>query len=830
MLNITIGSLIDGVQPVVNRGITLKDCIDSMKRYNKGYVVILEKDTAVGIITERDIIRILEERPSIDTDCFEYATKQIISITADKNIYFALNIMIDNNIRRIIVNDSFGKFLGSLTLKELMFKIEEDAFKREIKIKELINSREVIYVYKDDTLIDTINIMKKNNIGSVVVFDRETGSLVGIVTERDFVNHFIDFDPQKPVEEIMSKNPLTIETDKTVYEAIQIMEANKISRLIVMENNKVVGILNYRDVVKLFEEKRKLILENKLKHARELLDLMPDMMIEVSDELDQQNIIWANKRAKNEFGNIIGKSILSVIPKDYWTLIHSKLLIEKTVEKIKFEREGKVYQISGTYLLTDTTFEKGRIKFIVSDITSQESKILHIDKELKTYKKIINHADDMIIIYEADSGKIKLFNDAVIKKLGYTTDELENITIFDIVDEDESIIRKNIQQIVRKNIPIKGRRFYKEVYGEKIPVEIVASKVDFNSVPHILIVARDISTRVKLEDELSRKNQELKDLTDFILNLNKAVSEEEAYDLLAHMLLNKIGVDGLLVYRVNPSLNRVTDILRYGKATTDDQVCIDENLNQCKVIITNQPFIKIGKDSFSCPFYKIEENYSYACMNIMSAGKVIAVVNMLAKSEEIFNEEKIKFIQKVINSFSPFVSNLRLLNLTKELSIKDPLSGLYNRRFVYEFFDKKTQESHRKGEKIGVLIMDIDNFKKLNDTYGHNLGDFVIKKVSETILKSIRSMDVAGRWGGEEFIVIIPSIHTRELVVNIAERIRRNVESQKVYTDEGKFVGVTVSIGISIFPDDGEDLDTVIKKADEKLYIAKNSGKNTVIF
>lgn len=829
MLNITVSSILDKNQPVVSKEATLGDCIDRMREFGKGFTIILDSDIAVGIITERDILKIIDSKPDITDNCLKYATKNLISIPADRSIYFAINIMIDNNIRRIVINRPDGKFAGCLTLKELMFKLEEDSFKRGIKLGEIVSKKKVLTVFKDSHVADTVKIMKENNIGSVAVVDRQTGKLCGIITERDFVDHFREVSPQTLVGDIMSPNPITVYPELSVYEAIKLMEEKKISRLIVMEGDEIVGLVNYRDIVKILEENQKSVLENKLKHARQLLDLIPEIMIEVSDEMDQQNIIWANRKAREEFGNIIGKKVFSVIPKEQWMLIHSKLLLDKTIEKVKFESKGKVYQLSGTYLPVESQLERGRIKFLISDITTEQKNMLHINKELKTYKKIINHAEDMIIIYEADNGKLKLYNDAVIKKLGYTTDELENMTIFDIVDEDRAVIEENIQKIVRKNAVVKGKRFYREVYGEKLPVEIVASKVDFNSVPHVMIVARDISERLKLEDEINRKNFELKKTTEFILNLNRAVSEKEAYDILAHMLITVVGVDSLLIYKINPSLNRVYEVEKYGKEIESFQECLGGDINKCKVIITNQPFLKFDSTSFHCSSFK-GSCKSYMCMNIMSGGKVIAVANMVSQKDGFFDEEKRIFIGNIINAFSPFVSTLRLLELTKELSIRDHLTGLYNRRFVYEFFDKKAHESIRKNEKIGILLIDIDNFKKLNDTYGHDTGDSVIKFVARVLKNSIREMDIAGRWGGEEFLVMLSGITEERFTADVAERIRRNIDEAIIYTRDGKLLHITVSIGVAIFPDDGQELDLVIKKADEKLYKAKQEGKNMVVF
>ncbi|MEZ0323804.1 MAG: CBS domain-containing protein [Hydrogenothermaceae bacterium] len=440
MLNLTVGQIVDNNQPVVNYTVSMRECIEKMIHYNKGYVVILKSTIPVGILTERDILNLIGKDIDMEKSCLEYATKNIVSIPPDRNIYFAINIMLDNNIRRVVVADKSGNFIGSLTLKEILFYLEEDHFKKNIKLKDILPRRSPITIFPDTILGDVVEIMNNYNIGSLPVVDKNSYKPVGIITERDILNLALNYNPSEPVKKFMTSNLITVEDSISVYEAIKIMEENKISRLVIVKDSAIVGIINYRDIVKLLEENHKSILEKKLKHAKELLDLLPEMMIEIADDIDQQIIMWANKVAKSEFGNIVGTSIYTIVPKDYWLVIYSKLLHDKVVEKYKFENNGKTYQISATYLLLNNELGKGRIKALITNITKEEDNLKHIDKELRTYKKIINHAEDLIIIYEANTGKIKLYNDAVLKKLGYTSDEMEDMTIFDIVEEDKNVI------------------------------------------------------------------------------------------------------------------------------------------------------------------------------------------------------------------------------------------------------------------------------------------------------------------------------------------------------------------------------------------------------
>lgn len=164
-------------------------------------------------------------------------------------------------------------------------------------------------------------------------------------------------------------------------------------------------------------------------------------------------------------------------------------------------------------------------------------------------------------------------------------------------------------------------------------------------------------------------------------------------------------------------------------------------------------------------------------------------------------------------------------------STKDHLTGLYNRRFIYEYWSKKSSEAIRKKEKIAILIMDIDDFKKINDTYGHDTGDVVLRVVANTTKESVRDMDIVCRWGGEEFVVVLPSVKGSEEILTIAERIRVNINNKTMYSKNGDPINVSVSLGVTVYPDEIKepDFDKIVSLADEKLYKAKKEGKNRVV-
>lgn len=180
-------------------------------------------------------------------------------------------------------------------------------------------------------------------------------------------------------------------------------------------------------------------------------------------------------------------------------------------------------------------------------------------------------------------------------------------------------------------------------------------------------------------------------------------------------------------------------------------------------------------------------------------------------------------------------THLELHHLRQELVLKnrelevlsrtDPLTKLNNRRSMMEFLSYEAGRIERGTDPAGIILMDIDNFKSFNDTYGHEAGDEILKKVSECLTETVRKSDKVARWGGEEFLVALPETSTSG-TEDVAEKIRKNIEgTELIYKDQKLNITITAGCALLI----NENIDKVINYADEKLYIGKEQGKNRII-
>jgi diguanylate cyclase (GGDEF)-like protein len=164
----------------------------------------------------------------------------------------------------------------------------------------------------------------------------------------------------------------------------------------------------------------------------------------------------------------------------------------------------------------------------------------------------------------------------------------------------------------------------------------------------------------------------------------------------------------------------------------------------------------------------------------------------------------------------------------QEQAISDPLTGLYNRRYLSEFLPRELSRSGRNATPVAVMLIDLDHFKRVNDSFGHEAGDIVLRAVGNLLKSNVRGSDIACRYGGEEFALILPETGA-DSAVRRAEDIRRAIAALQL-SHAGKPIGrVTASFGIALFPDQSHDTDDLLRVADVALYAAKAAGRDRVI-
>lgn len=206
--------------------------------------------------------------------------------------------------------------------------------------------------------------------------------------------------------------------------------------------------------------------------------------------------------------------------------------------------------------------------------------------------------------------------------------------------------------------------------------------------------------------------------------------------------------------------------------------------------------------------------------------KILGIVSVQTVDNIFIDQESSDIITAVINQTGTAIENAKLYTQVKLLATVDGLTGLFIRRHFFELAEGAFEIAQKSSKGIAVIMMDIDNFKKVNDTYGHSSGDTVLKRVANTVKVCTGVKEMVGRYGGEEFIVATTNIQNAEI---LAESIRAAVEADSIGVDGGVMLNPTISVGLSFSSNDETSLFDIIKRADEALYKAKKTGKNKVV-
>jgi diguanylate cyclase (GGDEF)-like protein len=308
-------------------------------------------------------------------------------------------------------------------------------------------------------------------------------------------------------------------------------------------------------------------------------------------------------------------------------------------------------------------------------------------------------------------------------------------------------------------------------------------------------------------------------------------TKAEIYQRLADMLQKKYSVERFSIYEVASSKNRMTAMSIDGDANAtcrycDPQVMVDANF--CRARRTGHEVNAFTFPGLCTMFRPGAEGDTHVCLPINQSGTAGAVVQILAaRKDGDLASLLVPFVNVYLREAGPVLEAKRLMEHLRENSLRDPMTGLYNRRFLEDYVGALVSSSQRRKAVFSVLMLDLDFFKQVNDTHGHEAGDKVIKTLADILVRSVRGSDFAVRYGGEEFLLVLTDTGI-EPALKVAEKIRAEVEATKVPLPSG-ILQKTISIGVSEFPTDADTFWQVVKYADVALYKAKAGGRNRVV-
>jgi diguanylate cyclase (GGDEF)-like protein len=330
------------------------------------------------------------------------------------------------------------------------------------------------------------------------------------------------------------------------------------------------------------------------------------------------------------------------------------------------------------------------------------------------------------------------------------------------------------------------------------------------------------------EKQFSNKLSSIKRFSDLV---RQASNEDEVYEILFDVLKKKSGITQVVVAKkeYNDKYLTVYKAMDSDKLQSiKNRMTVEEN---CWAVKSGKEFINNGSSSdFDCKdFYS--ESASYICLPIILGDIVSGVIQIQSDKKNYFSNDLIAEIKVYIDNITPVISNIRLLESLNNMASVDTLTKAYNRRYLDKYLEEQIKISKENNLHLSVIMIDIDFFKRFNDTYGHDAGDYVLMYFADTLKFNVRETDVVSRYGGEEFIVVLPRTNHRG-AYRVAEKLRKKVEEMSLTAISNENPPkITCSLGISVYPLHGNNIDKLIQSADKALYKAKNSGRNrTCIF
>ncbi|HEY9648278.1 MAG TPA: diguanylate cyclase [Chroococcidiopsis sp.] len=538
-----------------------------------------------------------------------------------------------------------------------------------------------------------------------------------------------------------------------------------------------------------------------------------------------------------------------VIPEDRDRVISRTTDIENVPVRGQFEyrfyhKDGSLRWISATYAVRcDPVGHCAVITIIETDITQLKQTEAQLRQSEATNRAVLLAIPDLLLRIGRD-GTCYDFLPPTDAKAGTFLPVQRHLS--EVLPPD--LLAYQLQRIEQALLTGERQVWEHQIvkYGQLCDEEVrlVPCGVD-----ECLVIVRDITERKRsdlalqqakqqLEDrleDLKQRNQEmalLSDLNDF---LQGCLTVENAYSAIATWIAPLFPGCAGGIFRIEAATHTVNPVALWGNAlpaapqfspddcwtllqdggAIADSACAWHGSTQTRTAMTRQS----GAEAAIA---------MTLCIPMIAQGETLGLFYLNADTVAALPEPKQQLARTVAEQMALAIANLHLRDTLRQQSIRDPLTGLYNRRYLEESLSQEIARAQRQRHTIGVIMLDIDHFKQVNDTYGHDIGDYVLQTVSTLLKGNVRGSDVICRYGGEELTLILPESSLSEASKR-AEEIRLAI-AQLALNHQGRSLrSLTVSLGVACFPQHGTTGAEVLQAADAALYRAKASGRNRVI-
>ncbi len=382
--------------------------------------------------------------------------------------------------------------------------------------------------------------------------------------------------------------------------------------------------------------------------------------------------------------------------------------------------------------------------------------------------------------------------------------------------------------------------------GTEFPVEISLAPVRSRRGPLVFATVVDITARTNLQEQLEHAHEELRRHADELEQsgremsllaqmgelLESCQSLDEAYTVIARVAEPLFAGDAGAVYALASSGSVAEAVAAWGSPPPMRTVfpptdCWALRRSRLHVVHDGAPELK-------CPHVEEQISGGLLCVPLSAQTETLGLLHVqvrrraAGRARAALLADRERLVKTLGEQVALALANIRLRETLREQSSRDPLTGLFNRRYMEESLDRELRRAAREGYGLGILMADLDKFKELNDAFGHAAGDDALRRTGRFLAAAVRGEDIACRFGGEEFVVILPKASLND-TRSRAEALREGIKVHELGEATRLYPSVTMSVGVAAYPDHGTSAADLIVAADSAMYLAKAQGRDRVV-
>lgn len=533
----------------------------------------------------------------------------------------------------------------------------------------------------------------------------------------------------------------------------------------------------------------------------------------------QQRLIEANPAAQH----------LLSLPKHWVGLPISQTTWPELAKQPAHQTQVRIlHRADRCFELQSLPIQHGRL-LILRDITNQQTLQNELRQSKESYQRLIELSPEMICVHVA--GKLLYINPNGASLVGANNPEqLLGRSILDFVHpDDHPIVLERVRRTEGQNQTTEWleERFI-DLAGNPIPVEVISAPIVYQNIPATLVIAHDIRKHKQAEQAETEQRQFIETLNQIAAALNSTLQIDDVFNRILDGVGKIIPHDAVSLMMIEGPHVHIINSRGYAERALEQYI---DNFHQplcelptlCHIMETGQPLI-ISNIHQSALWRHCPENdwiQSYLGAPIHLKNEIIGFLNLDSATPNFFTEQHARRLQAFLHQAATAIENAHLYQEVQQLAIIDELTGLYNRRGLLKLGESEIERNQRQQHSLSVLFMDVDHFKDFNNTYSYAVGDRALRHVADTLRASLREVDIIARYGGDEFVVLLPQTPLNE-AKGIAERIQRQLAQNPLEVRQGS-LPVNVTIGIYDLSQKDVNLLSVLETAGKIMRQAKEN-------